>query len=105
MYSDIFNATNDVRLDVQNVALILTDGNSNDALQTITEADNAKAAGIRLVVSAIGTDIGNFEIDSIANDPTSENVYHVSYLENLASIGPNLMQILFDECISKFSIS
>jgi collagen type VI alpha len=102
LYNNVFNTTNDQRSDVPNVALILTDGKSNNEVETIMEADNAKNAGIRLVVTATGTDIGNFEIESIASYPISENVYHVDNFANLANIGPNLVQILFDECDGKY---
>jgi hypothetical protein len=83
---------------------MFTDGKSNYVLETITEADNVKAAGIRLVVTAIGTDIGNFEIESIASDPSSGNVYHVNYFANLANIGPNLIDIFFEDCEGNYEI-
>ena len=76
------------RLLVPNVLLVLTDGLSNEPPKTLTAAADARSAGSRIITLGIGPKIDRNELNGIASDPDSENVFliHDFSEESFASI-------------------
>jgi len=75
------------RADAQNIALILTDGNSNiNAPDTIPSAIAARAQGIYMIVFGVGTDMNMVELSGIASDPTNSTIFLVQSYVNLKDI-------------------
>ncbi|KAL5006010.1 hypothetical protein ScPMuIL_017168 [Solemya velum] len=79
------------RIDVPNVAVILTDGVSNiDSSQTISEALKAKNVGIEVFV--IGIDLTDTsELDSIASLPLEDHKFTASSFDDLKQIDKDLL--------------
>ncbi|KAK7489962.1 hypothetical protein BaRGS_00018827, partial [Batillaria attramentaria] len=73
--SDVFTEANGDRPDVPNVAVIITDGNSGT--DVTGPAQNARDAGIKLLAVGVGSGIDLSELNLIASDPDSENVFQV----------------------------
>jgi len=63
------------RLDVRNVVVLITDGASDDSLETISESFLAKRADIHFVVVGVGKLVNDGELCTVANYP-----YLVNYL-------------------------
>ena len=86
---DVFTSSGGDRSGVPNVVVLLTDGQSNvDRASTAAEALRARNAGVRLIVIAMGQEVDNAEINAVASDPDSSNVYvmnDVTQLEQTAS--------------------
>ena len=73
---DVFVTAAGDRTGVPNVVVLITDGKSNiDRQATLTEAQQARDAGIRLVTVALGADVDYAEINALATDPDSSNVF------------------------------
>lgn len=82
MREEMFTAVYGDRPEVPNVAILITDGNSQEPLMTANQAKKSKEAGIHIF--AIG--IGNVEISeliTIASWPPEENVFSFREFENL----------------------
>ena len=102
MMSDLFNGTRGDREHVADIAIVVTDGESNrDPNRTIPEADLAKQSGVTFFVIGVTDLINEQEVKAIASDPDSEHYFNspdIQYLENL------LFQILKHVCDPKNSI-
>ena len=77
MKSKMFTTAKGDRSDVDNVAIVITDGQSNvDSKRTIPNADAARNEGI--YVYAVGIGLANTEeLEGIANKPAQENTFAV----------------------------
>ena len=70
------------RDEVQNVAVILTDGYSNvNPINTIPEAKLAKEQGIAIYVVAVGDNVDMKEVTEIAGQVNAPSEYYVYPLE------------------------
>lgn len=69
------------RLNVPQVMLVLTDGRSNNAIDTATAADEARADGIELFSIGIGGNADETELKAIASDPDEGHVYDIEDFE------------------------
>ena len=100
MRTEMFTAANGDRPDVENIAIVITDGVSNiNARRTIPEADEARQAGIHVYAIGIGlTD--TTELDGIANKPLEENRFAVQDFNELKDIRTTIFEAL---CNSKCS--
>ena len=68
-YQSVFVSSRGDRAAVANIAVVVTDGQSNvQADRTLVEAQAARQRGIRLVAVAVGDQVGQREIDGIAGD-------------------------------------
>ena len=65
------------RSDSPNIAIILTDGKSDDPIDTQNEALEARKAGIHIVAIGVGESINLPELKGIATDPDDESVFVV----------------------------
>ena len=73
--SQMFNQGD--RSDSPNIAIILTDGKSDDPTDTQNEALEARKAGIHIVAIGVGESINLPELKGIATDPDDESVFVV----------------------------
>ena len=99
MRTEMFTAANGDRPDVENIAIVITDGVSNiNARRTIPEADEARKAGIHIYAIGIGlTDTK--ELDGIASKPLEENRFTVQDFAELRDIRTTIFEAL---CKRKF---
>lgn len=74
------------REDVENVAIIITDGVSNiNSRRTLSEAEISRDVGIHIYAVGIGlTDTR--ELDGMASDPDSENSFAVKDFDELRGL-------------------
>lgn len=88
----MFQEHNGARRDVPHIAIILSDGRSNDPLYAMTEAKTARRMGITMFAIGVGDDVARYELTSIASDPDSEYVFQVGdyvalqYIKELLAI-------------------
>ncbi|CAD5119952.1 DgyrCDS8533 [Dimorphilus gyrociliatus] len=90
----------DTRL--RNIAVLITDGNSNDLAETIEAAKELKLRGVGILVLTVGNvDWINFhEIYEIASDPDTLNVFRITDLNNINGVARRLKTALCDESIA-----
>lgn len=74
------------RLDVPHIAIVLTDGKSNEPAKTAREAKLAQKYGIHVFAIGIGEDADLEELQAIASDPDENYVFQVSDYEALLKI-------------------
>lgn len=82
------------------IAVILTDGNSDNFLETIKEAMLTRAAGITLLVIPATDWINMLEIKEIATDPDEANIFMVKNVDELQTISKALQRTLCDSMYS-----
>lgn len=63
---------------------VLTDGQSNDMQSTIVAAGNARAAGIQIYASGIGSGPNQNELQSIASSPPSDYLIPIANFSSAA---------------------
>nr|KAG5701827.1 hypothetical protein BaRGS_019038 [Batillaria attramentaria] len=85
LVSDAFTAPNGDREGIPNIAVVITDGASNEASLTATAAQQAQDAGITLLAVGIGN-IDEDELKTIATGPGDDNVFIVDDVDALGSI-------------------
>ena len=90
LHRDMFTAANGDRSGVDNVAIIIGDGRSNiNSADTISEADNARNDGIRMIAVGVGPRFDRGEVVGIADSPSSLNAFFMedeSELEETADL-------------------
>ena len=74
------------RPNVPNVAIIVTDGQSNNPPLTAIEARKARAKGITILALGVGRGIGKAELNEMATDPDSSHVYTADNFDALSSL-------------------
>ncbi|VDI44329.1 Hypothetical predicted protein [Mytilus galloprovincialis] len=90
MRTQMFTAPNGDRNGVTNKLLILTDGVSNiNPLNTIPEAEQARADGIHIYTIGIGLK-DNQELYAMASVPASENSFSLQDFDELAGLSDSL---------------
>lgn len=82
----IFDVANGDRLDVPNIGILLTDGQSQNQSNTIRQAVLARAEGIIMFAIGIGGRVNQAELEGIANDPDSDYVFNVDSFDALPNI-------------------
>ena len=78
--------TTSARADVARVVIVITDGESHDAVATAREAALARASGIHLMAIGVGSAVIHKELEAIANEPAKENVFTVDNYDALENI-------------------
>lgn len=90
-YENVFGQRGD-RGDTPNIAILLTDGNSNvQPERTVAEAVNARQRGVQMYVVAMGTGINAGEINGMASSNVTD---HVVYAPNSAAVGSAVSTLL-----------
>jgi len=93
-----FNVSNGDRPNVPDVAIVITDGKSNVfPEQTITEARNLKAAGVRVLVIGITSSINVTELQTIAS-----NLSDVIIVDTYANLTNIVDDIVGKACIPDY---
>lgn len=91
-YENVFAGQRGDRGDVPNIAILLTDGNSNlQQERTIAEAVNARQRGVQMYVVAMGTGINADEINGMASSNITD---HVVYAQNPAAVASAVSTLL-----------
>lgn len=84
------------RVNSPNFGIILTDGESNDRMETFQQAVATRKQGIHLM--SIGMNMrsmrGKKELLAISNDPDEANVFNVDTFEGLYNITDSLLQAI-----------
>ena len=79
---DMFGGSGD-RSNVPNLAVVLTDGNSNDKDATVEEAMAAKTSGIHIITMALGGWLDEYELKSIASHHWETNLIEAEFYDEL----------------------
>ena len=103
LYTTVFQNMYGDRNDAPNVAVIITDGQSNNNTQTVQEAAIAKNMGIHIVTIGVGmTDMT--ELYQIASAPPTGNVFISSDFNQLFSIIDVIEDKFKEECTGMYII-
>ncbi|KAL8559721.1 hypothetical protein ACOMHN_002254 [Nucella lapillus] len=86
-----FSPNSGARVGVPRIAIVLTDGSSPNSAQVAVQANNARTDNIGLISVGVGPNINTAELQTIASDPDSNNMFTVSDYNNLPSITKQLI--------------
>ncbi|KAI0230324.1 Collagen alpha-6(VI) chain [Lamellibrachia satsuma] len=90
-----FTPSHGQRTGVRNVAVLISDGNSNiNADNTVPEADRARSQGIDVYSVGLGRNPNLPELNDISNDPDSEYVVRLPSLTDVDSAANELLERL-----------
>ena len=90
-----FTPSHGQRTGVRNVAVLISDGNSNiNADNTVPEADRARRQGIDVYSVGLGRNPNLPELNDISNDPDSEYVVRLPSLADVDSAANELLERL-----------
>ena len=90
MHNEMFTAANGDRPDVENIAIVMTNGVSNINWQrTIREAEKARDKGIDIYAIGIGLREER-EVNAIASQPSENNAFFVDSFNQLESLAKNI---------------
>lgn len=88
MRNNVFSAANGDRPGIPNIAVVVSDGRSNiNPSGSLTEAQLAKDANIRMMSVPMGTGLNMAEMNSMSSSPESSNVFTMAnegQLQNVA---------------------
>ncbi|XP_069108499.1 cartilage matrix protein-like [Argopecten irradians] len=99
MRDTIFIPANGDRPDAKNLAIVLTDGESNiNSGRTIPEADAAKREGVEIYGIGIGL-METSEIDGISSKPLDTHSFNVDNFDNLNDMKADIFSKI---CIGKY---
>ena len=90
----VFGANGDPRPDKRQVAVVFTDGNSNDVDATLNGAAAAKERNIEFIVVAMGKWVNTVEVRGIASDPDDLNVLYVEDIDKLGEHANSLRNLI-----------
>lgn len=95
MRREMFTSSQGDRSGANDVAIVISDGQSNINRQgVIREADAARREGIRVLAVGVGTEINREEIEGIANSPTNDNVNFISRESQIRSVADRILDQL-----------
>ncbi|KAH3775135.1 hypothetical protein DPMN_176532, partial [Dreissena polymorpha] len=81
-----FSAANGMRGNAAKIAIIVTDGQSNNPAATASEAALLRQQGVTVFAIGVGTGIGTAELNAMATDPDASHVFQVDNFSNLDTI-------------------
>ena len=82
------------RPDVANFVVLITDGASDDSLQTISEAFFAKRSNIHFVVIGIGRLVNTGELYTLANYPHTVNYLPAADVTALSNLTQDTLDLV-----------
>ena len=83
MRSEMFTVASGDRPDVDNIAIVITDGQSNrNSKKTIPKADKARNEGIHIYAIGVGLS-DTKELEGIANKPAADNKFTIDDFDQL----------------------
>jgi len=91
MRTVIFSPNNGDRPEVNNVGIIITDGQSDDNQATVQEARAVKAAGIRMFAIGLTDQIQASELKAIASQPLSEHYFNRTSINMVQTVTSQLL--------------
>ena len=92
MYEQMYTFAKGDRASAQNIAIVVTDGESNrDETLTIPESDNARSQGITMFAIGIGDEVNPAELRGIANKPSEEFTFNVTDFDALEHISGSVI--------------
>ncbi|XP_063397843.1 cartilage matrix protein-like [Mytilus trossulus] len=90
MTNTSFSSSYGSRSGVPKIGIIVTDGQSNSKVETLSAANDTKSEGILLFSIGIGSSTDSAELRGIANDPDSDFYFTVNDFKALKSIESSL---------------
>jgi len=94
-YESVFVASEGDRSGVPNVAVVVSDGNSNVASdRTLSEAEEARRRGVEIFAVAVGQQSNAAEMAGIASDPDSEHLLSMRSKNEVTSTANSLLDLL-----------
>ncbi len=94
--TEAFQTAHGDRPNLRNIAVVFTDGGSNNFNMTLEEAYKARAAGITILVVAISGWLNMVEINEIATDPDHFNVFTIANFDEINRIAGTMETYLCD---------
>ena len=96
----MFTSGNGDRQDVPNIAMVITDGNSNiNKENTIPFAIDARTKGVHVIVVSIGDMLNMLELRGMASMPVAQNLHQAKSWRDLAGLKTNMIKSTCDgEC-------
>ena len=91
---EMFKPGRGARQGTNKVAVVFTDGGSNNFDDTIKMAKEARMDGISILVVSIGNWVNWLEINEIASDPDANNVFKVEDFTRFGEIRTALRQAI-----------
>ncbi|KAK3604612.1 hypothetical protein CHS0354_027465, partial [Potamilus streckersoni] len=85
-----FSSTHGARANTTHIAIVMTDGQSNDLSRTITEAHRLQQSGVKVVSVGIGSDLNQYELGNIASN--RNDVHTVGSFDILHTIQADLKE-------------
>jgi len=79
------------RPDVNNVGIVITDGQSDDRQATTLEAMAAKDAGIRMFAIGLTNEIDATELKRIASEPLSDHYFNRTSIDLVQTVTSQLL--------------
>ena len=93
----MFTSGNGDRSDVTNIAMIITDGNSNiNEENTIPFAIDARRNGAHLIVVSIGDMLNMLELKGMASMPVASNLYAATSWRDLPGLQVDMIEATCD---------
>lgn len=90
MTDKLFGASSGARSNVPRIAIVLTDGNSNNDASTTSAADKARQQNIGMIAVGAGSNLQTYQLNHIAD--SSDKVITVSDVNNIDSIIDQVLQ-------------
>ena len=101
MVYNTFTEAHGDRDNAPDLAIIITDGRSNNNAATVSNATRAKGMGIHMIAVGVGfTDTSG--LNQIASEPVSENVFTVNEYSELLSIESLIAGIFYENCTGTY---
>jgi len=91
MRTVVFNSANGDRPDVNNVGIVVTDGQSDNASATASEALAAKDAGVRMFAIGLTNEIDAQELKTIASSPLTDHYFNRTSINLVQTVTSQLL--------------
>ena len=91
MRTIVFSKDNGDRPDVNNVGIVITDGQSDDGPATAAEALAAKDAGVRMYAIGLTDEIDAGELKTIASAPLTEHYFNRTSINLVQTVTSQLL--------------
>ena len=90
----MFTARRGARQGTKSVAVVFTDGGSNDFRETLKMAREARLSGITILVVAVGGWVNWLEVNEVASDPDVNNAFKVDDFDRFGDIQTQLRKTI-----------
>lgn len=91
MNHQVFNQKSGARPNVPRIAVVITDGRSSNPTNTANAANQARADHIGMMSIGIGAGVDQSELQAIADNPDSQNMFMVNTYDQLKGIVSNII--------------